>query len=61
MSPDGKLLIIVGDNPDGILVDSNTGKVIVCVFVNILLFLIFTFIFVEVNKEKMTWCQCMYT
>ncbi|XP_044472806.1 uncharacterized WD repeat-containing protein C2A9.03-like [Mangifera indica] len=28
MSPDGKLLIIVGDNPDGILVDSNTGKTI---------------------------------
>lgn len=25
-SPDGKLLIIVGDNPDGLLVDSMTGK-----------------------------------
>ncbi|KAJ0044827.1 hypothetical protein Pint_03931 [Pistacia integerrima] len=26
LSPDGKLLIIVGDNPEGMLVDSNTGK-----------------------------------
>ncbi|KAG6768842.1 hypothetical protein POTOM_024452 [Populus tomentosa] len=26
LSPDGKLLVIVGDNPDGILVDSQTGK-----------------------------------
>ncbi|KAL7217318.1 hypothetical protein ACSBR1_029091 [Camellia fascicularis] len=28
LSPDGKLLIIVGDNPDGILVDSRTGKMV---------------------------------
>ncbi|KAF6142285.1 hypothetical protein GIB67_039992 [Kingdonia uniflora] len=28
LSPDGKLLVIVGDNPDGILVDSNSGKTI---------------------------------
>ncbi|KAK4761287.1 hypothetical protein SAY87_006180 [Trapa incisa] len=28
MSPDGKLLIIVGDDPDGMLVDSQTGKII---------------------------------
>ncbi|KAH0913797.1 hypothetical protein HID58_028243 [Brassica napus] len=26
MSPDGKLLTIVGDNPEGLLVDPNTGK-----------------------------------
>ncbi|KAJ6363858.1 hypothetical protein OIU78_003929 [Salix suchowensis] len=26
LSPDGKLLVIVGDNPNGILVDSQTGK-----------------------------------
>ncbi|EOA40402.1 hypothetical protein CARUB_v10009129mg [Capsella rubella] len=26
LSPDGKLLTIVGDNPDGLLVDPNTGK-----------------------------------
>ncbi|XP_031116298.1 uncharacterized WD repeat-containing protein C2A9.03-like [Ipomoea triloba] len=28
LSPDGKLLIIVGDNPDGMLVDSRSGKVV---------------------------------
>lgn len=28
ISPDGKLLIVVGDNPEGMLVDSNSGKVI---------------------------------
>ncbi|KAJ0046562.1 hypothetical protein Pint_03613 [Pistacia integerrima] len=28
LSPDGKLLIIVGDNPEGMLVDSNTGKTV---------------------------------
>ncbi|PKI70123.1 hypothetical protein CRG98_009455 [Punica granatum] len=28
MSPDGKLLVIVGDDPDGMLVDSQTGKVV---------------------------------
>ena len=28
LSPDGKLLTIVGDNPDGMLVDSQTGKVL---------------------------------
>lgn len=27
VSPDGKLLVIVGDDPDGMLVDSQTGKV----------------------------------
>lgn len=27
LSPDGKVLVIVGDNPDGILVDSQSGKV----------------------------------
>ena len=32
MSPDGKLLTIVGDNPEGILVDSQTGKVLKFVF-----------------------------
>ncbi|CAN6450551.1 unnamed protein product [Victoria cruziana] len=31
LSPDGKLLVVVGDNPDGLLVDSQSGKV--CVFV----------------------------
>lgn len=35
LSPDGKLLIIVGDNPEGMLVDSNSGKVIIYTFVNI--------------------------
>ncbi|XP_043702461.1 uncharacterized WD repeat-containing protein C2A9.03-like [Telopea speciosissima] len=28
LSPDGKLLVIVGDNPDGMLVDSQTGKTV---------------------------------
>ncbi|XP_038685019.1 uncharacterized WD repeat-containing protein C2A9.03-like [Tripterygium wilfordii] len=28
LSPDGKLIIIVGDNPDGMLVDSSTGKTV---------------------------------
>ncbi|KAG5555638.1 hypothetical protein RHGRI_006329 [Rhododendron griersonianum] len=28
MSPDGKLRIIVGDNPEGMLVDSGTGKMV---------------------------------
>ena len=28
LSPDGKLLVIVGDNSDGLLVDSDCGKVI---------------------------------
>ncbi|XP_035550179.1 uncharacterized WD repeat-containing protein C2A9.03-like isoform X1 [Juglans regia] len=28
LSPDGKLLIIVGDNPDGLMVDSQTGKTV---------------------------------
>ncbi|KAK7829297.1 putative wd repeat-containing protein c2a9.03 [Quercus suber] len=28
LSPDGKLLTIVGDNPDGMLVDSQTGKMV---------------------------------
>ncbi|PIA58267.1 hypothetical protein AQUCO_00500298v1 [Aquilegia coerulea] len=28
LSPDGKQLVIVGDNPEGLLVDSNTGKTI---------------------------------
>lgn len=28
LSPDGKLLVVVGDDPDGILVDAKTGKVI---------------------------------
>lgn len=28
LSPDGKLLVIVGDNPDGVLVDSQTGKTV---------------------------------
>ena len=27
LSPDGKLLAVVGDNPKGLLVDSQTGKV----------------------------------
>ncbi|CAL5335459.1 unnamed protein product [Camellia sinensis] len=27
-SPDGKLLVIVGDNPEGLLVDSKTGKTV---------------------------------
>ncbi|CAN6450549.1 unnamed protein product [Victoria cruziana] len=26
LSPDGKLLVVVGDNPDGLLVDSQSGK-----------------------------------
>ncbi|XP_022945249.1 uncharacterized WD repeat-containing protein C2A9.03-like [Cucurbita moschata] len=28
LNPDGKLLVIVGDNPDGLLVDSQTGKTV---------------------------------
>nr|AFK47486.1 unknown [Lotus japonicus] len=28
LSPDGKLLVIVGDNPEGMLVDSQTGKTV---------------------------------
>nr|KYP52112.1 putative WD repeat-containing protein C2A9.03 [Cajanus cajan] len=28
LSPDGKLLVIVGDNPEGLLVDSQTGKTV---------------------------------
>ncbi|BBH04468.1 Transducin/WD40 repeat-like superfamily protein, partial [Prunus dulcis] len=28
LSPDGKLLVIVGDNPDGMLVNSQTGKTV---------------------------------
>ncbi|KAK3009119.1 hypothetical protein RJ639_014915 [Escallonia herrerae] len=28
LSPDGKLIVIVGDNPDGVLVDSQTGKTV---------------------------------
>ncbi|KAH7660290.1 WD40-like repeat containing protein [Dioscorea alata] len=28
LSPDGKLLVIVGDNPEGLLVDAHTGKTI---------------------------------
>jgi hypothetical protein len=31
LSPDGKLLVIVGDKPVGILVDSQTGKVACCI------------------------------
>ena len=27
LSPDGKLVVIVGDYPEGLLVDSQTGKV----------------------------------
>lgn len=27
LSPDGKLLVIVGDDPEGMMVDSRTGKV----------------------------------
>lgn len=27
LSPDGKLLVIVGDKPEGLLVDAYTGKV----------------------------------
>lgn len=35
LSPDGKLLIIVGDNPNGMLVDSKSGKVLfLCVLYN---------------------------
>lgn len=30
LSPNGKLLAIVGDNPEGLLVDPNTGKVHIC-------------------------------
>jgi len=29
LSPDGKLLLVVGDNPESILVDSQDGKVAV--------------------------------
>ncbi|KAK9134106.1 hypothetical protein Scep_013634 [Stephania cephalantha] len=28
LSPDGKILVVVGDNPEGVLVDSNSGKTI---------------------------------
>lgn len=27
LSPDRKVVVIVGDDPDGLLIDSNTGKV----------------------------------
>ena len=27
LSPDGKLVVIVGDDPDGLLMDANSGKV----------------------------------
>jgi hypothetical protein len=27
LSPDGKLVAIVGDNPEGLIVDTNSGKV----------------------------------
>lgn len=27
LSPDGKLLVVVGDNPEGALIDACTGKV----------------------------------
>uniref|UniRef100_A0ACD5ZJA5 Uncharacterized protein n=1 Tax=Avena sativa TaxID=4498 RepID=A0ACD5ZJA5_AVESA len=27
-SPDGKLIVVVGDNPDGLLVDANSGKTV---------------------------------
>jgi hypothetical protein len=27
LSPDGKLLIIVGDHPEGMVIDANSGKV----------------------------------
>lgn len=27
LSPDGKCLVVVGDNPEGLLVDSQSGKV----------------------------------
>lgn len=27
LSPDGKLAAIVGDNPDGLVIDPNSGKV----------------------------------
>jgi len=28
LSPDGKLIVVVGDNPDGLLVDANSGKTV---------------------------------
>ena len=27
LSPDGKLVVIVGDDPNGLLIDANSGKV----------------------------------
>jgi hypothetical protein len=27
LSPDRKVVVIVGDDPDGLLIDANTGKV----------------------------------
>jgi hypothetical protein len=27
VSLDGKLVVVVGDNPDGLLIDANSGKV----------------------------------
>lgn len=36
LSPDGKLLVIVGDNPEALLVDSQTGKVGMFLFVYVI-------------------------
>jgi hypothetical protein len=30
LSPDGKVVVIVGDDPDGLLIDANSGKVFGC-------------------------------
>lgn len=54
-SPDGKLLIIVGDNPEGLLVDSVTGKV--CSFVNMTFFFFKSFSVGSKWKQSMTWCS----
>lgn len=43
LSPDGKLLVIVGDNPEGILADAHTGKVKRKLFSPPLVYLFFFF------------------
>ncbi|KAF8391719.1 hypothetical protein HHK36_024028 [Tetracentron sinense] len=54
LSPNGKLLVIVGDNPDGILVDSQTGKVLFCSFL-FFLWKNFKIKFHEYEQTSMSW------
>lgn len=50
LSPDGKLVTIVGDNPEGLLVDSQTGKVFLYLFLFTAVFnFFFYFLFFLIN------------